>query len=647
MATAYENRVRIGVSQLKESSKEAVNRRITFVAPKSLSCADSHGFTFPETFFTEPDEVRKLLGWKEMVPRGAGLRNCGNTCYLNSVLQALTHSSALANDALTEYHTSKCARLKAKTFCGYCSLLKHIRQALTASGRAEIAPDAVVRNLKLIAKNMRLGRQEDSHEFLRQLVDSCMTGELPMRLTSNPKGPLVAPLVRSTTFLGQLFSGHLESQISCLSCGFVSRTFDPFMDISLEIQSGQTLTECLRQFSREDLLVGGNVYKCSKCQKRVSAKKQMTVHRSPPCLTLQLKRFNLFSLSRHQAQKISKHVKFDAMLNMAPYLSEKSDTADLSYALYAVIVHEGSSMGSGHYVCYAKAANGLWYLFNDSSVRQVSESHVLAQQAYILMYESSDPRCLYPSETTPEKSSPVLGAEVTVATPTAELSAGKVTVVNADFESESENEEEEEAIAADDGETPTALTLSGSVRGGPVPRAGTRKLMRILGVMSLLKKKRKLLKRPQQVHAPNGEAATTTTNKWGSIPVATWGEDEQLNMVSSKEFRSIVSKQAEPGARSMYDVDYDKGKSMHNPRGEFASGKALPPTLKDSFNEISKGNFRGSMGYSQGGKGKGKGSFSRGKGKGKGSFNRGKGKGKGSFSRGKGKGGAPGRFRNE
>ena len=42
------------------------------------------------------------------------------------------------------------------------------------------------------------------------------------------------------------------------------------------------------------------------------------------------------------------------------------------YSLYAVLVHEGHSVHSGHYVCYVRAANGMWHVCDDGRVAQVS-----------------------------------------------------------------------------------------------------------------------------------------------------------------------------------------------------------------------------------------------------------------------------------
>lgn len=646
--TAVARRLDMSVSHLQKSTNETKQRRIAFVPAKTPAKADDDGFKYPETYFTDPEEVKKLVGWKGSQNRCLGLRNCGNTCYMNSVLQALTHSSGIANDALNDIHMSTCARRKASMFCGYCQLLTHVKSALTTPGKSEIAPEPILRQLKLIAKNMRFGRQEDSHEFLRQLVDSCVTGELPAHMTSNPKGPIVSPLVRSTTVMGQLFSGYLQSQVTCGSCGNISRTFDPYMDISLEIQDCQSLVGCLRRFTRPDSLAGPNAYKCGKCERRVSAKKQMVVHRCPPLLTIQLKRFSLFSFPHSGgAQKISKKVRFESSLDMAPFLSQPGDP--LRYSLYAVIVHEGSSMGSGHYVCYAKAANGAWYLFNDSYVQQVSEQKVLNQSAYILMYESKDERCFYPSDfvdTTPLKSPTGV---VRVTTPT--CMSGGVTVINEERDEDSSvssDGEEEEETEINDGLRPTMETLETTPKPvqkrtsaltsymrkmtRAVVRAPERKVLRMLSCMRVIAKKAKLAERQKvaietpEIEASNfvqAEKQTTenVTNKWGNIPVRTWDDS---SIVESRAFKSIVADQtnaAEPGARAEYDVEYDAGKSMHNPRSETAAGKGLPESLKDGFNALVRGDMpRRSIGKGKGfrggfGKGKGKGSFGKGKGR--------------------------------
>jgi hypothetical protein len=101
---------------------------------------------------------------------------------------------------------------------------------------------------------------------------------------------------------------------------------------------------------------------------------------------------------------------------------QRASHAGCKYQLYAVLVHLGSSLSTGHYISYIRASNGLWYCMDDASVslacscaaeggrgvllrsaalaylrlpgvcfrhaqaRQTSLQHVLQQNAYLLFY---------------------------------------------------------------------------------------------------------------------------------------------------------------------------------------------------------------------------------------------------------------------
>ena len=51
-----------------------------------------------------------------------------------------------------------------------------------------------------------------------------------------------------------------------------------------------------------------------------------------------------------------------------------------TYELYAVLVHEGASVHSGHYYCYVRPSNGVWYQLDDDVVRQCSAQLISRQQ---------------------------------------------------------------------------------------------------------------------------------------------------------------------------------------------------------------------------------------------------------------------------
>ena len=65
-------------------------------------------------------------------------------------------------------------------------------------------------------------------------------------------------------------------------------------------------------------------------------------------------------------------VEYESTVDLAPYTSNPRSGPHL-YDLYALIVHYGRSVSSGHYVAYVKAPNGYWWLCDDTNIKQVCE----------------------------------------------------------------------------------------------------------------------------------------------------------------------------------------------------------------------------------------------------------------------------------
>ncbi|XP_067860126.1 ubiquitin carboxyl-terminal hydrolase 36 isoform X2 [Heptranchias perlo] len=309
------------------------------------------------------------MKWVRVYRVGAGLHNLGNTCFLNSTIQCLTYTPPLANYLLSKEHSKTCPQAG---FCMICIMQNHLIQAFANSGNA-IKPLSFIRELKKIARHFRFGNQEDAHEFLRYTIDAmqkaCLNGCTKLDRQT-----------QATSLVHQIFGGYLRSRVKCSVCKSVSDTYDPYLDIALEIRQAPNIVRALELFVKPDFLSGENAYMCAKCKKKVPATKRFSIHRASNVLTLSLKRFANFS-----GGKITKDVGYPEHLNIRPYMSQ-SNGEPVNYGLYAVLVHSGYSCHAGHYYCYVKASNGQWYQMNDSMVHCSNIKVVLNQQAYVLFY---------------------------------------------------------------------------------------------------------------------------------------------------------------------------------------------------------------------------------------------------------------------
>ncbi len=76
-----------------------------------------------------------------------------------------------------------------------------------------------------------------------------------------------------TTLISRVFSGKLRNEIKCPNCNNVSRTYNYYHDISLDMMrmkgNTPTVSDMISSFIRPEVLTKGNEWLCDKCKKRV------------------------------------------------------------------------------------------------------------------------------------------------------------------------------------------------------------------------------------------------------------------------------------------------------------------------------------------------------------------------------------------
>jgi ubiquitin carboxyl-terminal hydrolase 36/42 len=317
------------------------------------------------------------LGWRGTPRVGAGMANAGNTCYLNSTLQALFHVPAFIN-WLQSDDSQFCNCTHWKEDCIICAMNKTLKASQAGSGSV-IIPLLIYKRLDFICQGLTHGEQEDAHEFMR-----CLLGSMEQSYLTRYQDLNLDSYSRETTPLNQIFGGYIRTTVTCLQCCGVSTTFQHFQDLILDIRRASTLDDALAAYFCVERLEGEDAYRCGRCYMNVSATKKFSLEKSPHVLCIQFKRFGIMG------EKINKHVSFPMILDLTKFLWPQPAhrvTQPLKYHLVSMVTHVGLSVHRGHYTAVAQTRPFHYYEFDDSSVRALSLSAVLDTNAYILMYE--------------------------------------------------------------------------------------------------------------------------------------------------------------------------------------------------------------------------------------------------------------------
>ncbi|XP_066151617.1 ubiquitin carboxyl-terminal hydrolase 46 [Euwallacea fornicatus] len=344
-----------------------------------------------------------------------GLVNFGNTCYSNSVLQALYFCKPF-RDKVLEYK-AKNKRTKETLLTCLADLFHSIATQKKKVG--SIAPKKFIARLRKEKEEFDNYMQQDAHEFLNYLINhisEIILAERQTNTTTNNttvttnninknKGAGENGTANTTqnqsepTWVQEIFQGILTSETKCLNCENVSSKDEDFFDLQVDIEQNTSITHCLRCFSNTETLCSDNKFKCDNCCSYQEAQKRMRVKKLPTILALHLKRFKYVEqYNRHI--KVSHRVVFPLELRLFN-TSDDAVNPDRLYDLVAVVIHCGSGPNRGHYISIVKS-HGFWLLFDDDQVDKIDSSAIedfygltsdtqkSSETGYILFYQSRE-----------------------------------------------------------------------------------------------------------------------------------------------------------------------------------------------------------------------------------------------------------------
>ena len=332
-----------------------------------------------------------------------GLVNFGNTCYCNSVLQALYFCKPFREKVLLYKQQMKNQKKDTLLTC-LADLFYSIATQKKKTGT--IAPKKFIQRLRKENELFDNYMQQDAHEFLNYLLNTVADILQAEKTQGKNKTPAVTQngnppnqQKNDPTWVHDIFQGTLTNETRCLNCETVSSKDEDFLDLSVDVEQNTSITHCLRGFSSTETLCSEYKYYCEVCCSKQEATKRMRVKKLPHILALHLKRFKYMEqLNRYT--KLSYRVVFPLELRLFN-TSDDASNPDRMFDLIAVVIHCGSGPNRGHYISIVKS-HGFWLLFDDDLVEKIDPSaiedfHGLtsdvqknSESGYILFYQSRE-----------------------------------------------------------------------------------------------------------------------------------------------------------------------------------------------------------------------------------------------------------------
>ena len=330
-----------------------------------------------------------------------GLTNLGNTCYINSCIQILSHTHEL-NMVLNNNYKKK---INSKKKHDYTILIEwdNLRK-LMWSQNCIISPGRFIKQLQTISLHKNREEfsdfsQNDSSEFFLFLIDCFHTAiarEVNVEISGTPKNDkdnlaitcfnkMKEIFKTEYSEIFEIFYGLQISQIISLESetngNIINNTPEQFMILNLPIPNinSPSLIDCINLYVEGEILEGDNSWYNEKTQLKQSIQKKLIFWSLPKILVIDIKRFNPINFNKNQI-----FISFPLTeLNLNNYTIGYQNNN--IYDLYAIINHHGITHG-GHYYSFIKNEN-KWFCFNDTNVSEITDlNQLFTPFAYCFFY---------------------------------------------------------------------------------------------------------------------------------------------------------------------------------------------------------------------------------------------------------------------
>lgn len=347
-----------------------------------------------------------------------GLVNVKNTCYVNSVLQALFFCTSFRRSAIRHLDDDR------DDEPGSESLLTSLGELFAQiEGQKKnvgcLTPRRFLARLRQANDLFCNSEHQDAHEFLQFLLNDIVENAKKRvkrkrdreRAEAISSGALTnggGAHVNGTsseqsedeprTWVHDILQGYLVNQMKCLCCENVTVRRETFFDLSVDIEQQTSIAACLRAFESTERLRSTNKFSCDTCGCLQEAEKRLRIYQLPSVLTLHLKRFK-YDERLGRCCRLPYRVVFPLQLRVDEHRpprrqgqpgppeaappppdgnssheadGEESHSSGSSrlFELRSVVVHIGRDLSYGHYVTVVRNGDRC-VLLDDDVVRVV------------------------------------------------------------------------------------------------------------------------------------------------------------------------------------------------------------------------------------------------------------------------------------
>ena len=326
-----------------------------------------------------------------------GFTNHGNTCYMNSALQCLSHLECLGYDNI--HLQEDCAKRPSTNDYSLMAAWMKLQKEIWNNDVSTFVN--TLPTIKVFIKACQENNiyfesfiQNDAGDFINIFLDllhNSIKRKVNIQIRGKPQNKYDKIKVKSIeawkiffegsySYIIKQFYSQLLSVTSCPECDYITTNHDPIMVITLTLKSGYTsIYECISEYVKEITMDIDNGWKCDQCKNRVCPNKKINFWNLSPVIIFQINQYR-------KTGKLNQHISFPEILSMDDYCLNIQKES-LQYKLSGICVHSGN-LGGGHYYALCKNyKTGQWNIHNDTMVEKVSLDGVLKETPYCLFYE--------------------------------------------------------------------------------------------------------------------------------------------------------------------------------------------------------------------------------------------------------------------